>query len=454
MFKCYIFFVSFWLQLVSISNEPLFLTPYIKKSQINEARKKAEVKPFLPSVRSYSGFLTVNEKYNSNLFFWFFPQEHNWLKAPLVLWLQGGPGSSSLYALFLENGPYIFKKNKLHKRKYSWTKYFNVLYIDNPVGVGFSFTDSPSGYSTNQNMVGEGMFEALRQFLLLFPQLQRNKLILSGESYAGKYVPSLAYTILIKNSTKPKINVYGLFIGNPLINPEDMLTYYSSYLETHGLLDQHGRETLLEREKLILKHIYAHRWEEAGELFQNTFFEGVAKNTTLFEELVRIPNHYHMLQDELTAKNYAEFLNKNSTKAALHVRGDKFGTNDITVYQKLKPDIMKSMKPEIGIVLDNFRTLIHFGQFDIICPYYLHLRVISNLDWSGNWDYSQSHRQLLRWKQSLCGYYKTAKQYTEVLIRNAGHFTPTNQPKWVLGLLRKFANGDFDQSSHPVDLSF
>lgn len=257
MFKCYMFFVCFWLQLVYSSNQPLFLTPHIRSGQINEGRKKAQVEPFLPSVKSYSGFLTVDEKYNSNIFFWFFPKERNWLEAPLVLWLQGGPGSSSLFALFVENGPYIFKNNKLKKRKYSWTKYFNVLYIDNPVGVGFSFTDSLSGYSTDQTMVGEGLFEALRQFLLLFPQLERNKLILSGESYAGKYVPSLAHTILTKNSTNPEIKVYGLFVGNPLINPEDMLTHYSSYLANHGLFDQQGRKILFEREKLILNHIYA-----------------------------------------------------------------------------------------------------------------------------------------------------------------------------------------------------
>lgn len=455
MLVCSLFLVSLWLQLTC--GEPLFLTPYIKRGDHKEGRRRAQVKPFLPHVKSYSGFLTVDEAYNSNLFFWYFPSELKRQKAPLVLWLQGGPGSSSMFALFTENGPYWLEKGgRLKKRRHSWSRFFNLLYLDNPAGVGFSFTGSTDGYATNQTTVGLGVFEALRQFLLLFPGLQHNRLILSGESYAGKYIPAVAHTILTKNSSDPPINVYGLFVGNPIIDPEDMLTHYSPYLAAHGLLDEQGAQILAKREELILTHMRAHHWAEAANLFESTFFTKSTRNRTLIAELTGLPNHYNMLEDSLEGKfgSFVEFLNRNSTKAALHVRGDPFGVTGCTVYRTLKPDILKSMKPEIGTVLENFRTLIYFGQFDIICPYYLHLQVIRNLDWSGSWEYMQAGRQPLRWKRALCGYYKSAKRYTEVLIRNAGHFTPTDQPQWMLGLLRSFANGDFDQTKESVDLSF
>lgn len=457
MLKNFVFFVYLWVRLVECTSEPLYLTPLIKKGQIDEAQRRAEVKPFLPNVKSYSGYLTVNEKFNSNLFFWFFPttSKFNWTAAPLVLWLQGGPGCSSMFGLFCENGPYVFIKDKLKKRRHSWTNFFNVLYIDNPVGTGFSFADSSEAYAANQSMVGEDLHEALRQFLLLFPQMQKNKFILSGESYAGKYVPTLAHTILMKNTTKPKINIYGLFIGNPMINPEDMLLHYSSYLSAHGLVDDKGRETLRKREELILSHIYAKHWAEAAELFQDTFFDGAyAKKVSMFIELTGIRNHYNLLQDTINFRPFwMNFLNKNSTKEALHVRDNvKFEEASGDVYEKMKPDVMKSMKPQIGIVLENFRVLIYSGQFDIICPYYLQLQMSKNFDWSGNWDYSQAQRQPLRWKNHLCGYHKTAKRYTEVMIRNAGHFVPTNRPQWALGLLQKFVDGSFDRSSGTLDL--
>lgn len=456
MFTNLVFFVYLWVQLVYCAAEPLFLTPFIKKGQIDVAEKRAEVKPFLPNVKSYSGYLTVNEKFNSNLFFWFFPTKSNWTAAPLVLWLQGGPGASSMFGLFNENGPYVFKKDKLKKRRHSWTDFFNVLYIDNPVGTGFSFADSSEAHSVNQSMVGEDLHEALRQFLLLFPQMQKNKLILSGESYAGKYVPTLAYTILMKNTTRPKINIYGLFIGNPMINPEDMLPHYSSYLSAHGLLDEKGTETLRKREELILSHIYAKHWVEAAELFEDTFFDGFTKKVTTFEELTGIRNHYNLMKDNLHfPASWINFLNKNSTKRELHVRDDvNFVDFNMAVYKRMKPDIMKSMKPQFGIVMENSRVLIYSGQSDVICPYYLQLQVSKNLDWSGNWDYNQALRQPLRWKKYLSGYYKTAKRYTEVMIRNAGHFVPTDRPQWALGLLQKFVDGSFYKSSGALDLSF
>ena len=100
---------------------------------------------------SYSGFLTVNEIKNNSLFFWYFPAQTKAYEAPLVLWLQGGPGWPSMYGLFKENGPFLIgwdpksQKPTLLNNIYSWTKNHNMLYIDNPVGTGFSFSES-GGY--------------------------------------------------------------------------------------------------------------------------------------------------------------------------------------------------------------------------------------------------------------------------------------------------------------------
>ncbi|GFG31066.1 hypothetical protein Cfor_09288, partial [Coptotermes formosanus] len=92
----------------------LILTPYIDAGNTEEARRLSAVSggPFPDDIPSYSGFFTVNAQYDSNLFFWFFPAEHGYETAPLLVWLQGGPGSTSLYGLFTELGPFFVDVNE------------------------------------------------------------------------------------------------------------------------------------------------------------------------------------------------------------------------------------------------------------------------------------------------------------------------------------------------------
>ena len=152
-------------------------------------------------VLSYSGYLTVNASDNSNMFFWFFPAEVAVPEdAPVVLWLQGGPGATSMFGLFDEHGPFIVNDDlSLRPRDYRWTLFANVIYIDNPVGTGFSFTQTDDGYARNEDQVGANLYQALLQFYQMFPQYQDGDLYLTGESYAGKYVPALGYTIHVNN---------------------------------------------------------------------------------------------------------------------------------------------------------------------------------------------------------------------------------------------------------------
>merc|ERR1712142_801258 len=87
--------------------DPLFLTPMLKDGKIKEAQEASVVKlPEAPHIPSFAGFITVNELFQSNMFFWYFPAAYDFENAPVVLWLQGGPGGSSLFGLFAENGPF------------------------------------------------------------------------------------------------------------------------------------------------------------------------------------------------------------------------------------------------------------------------------------------------------------------------------------------------------------
>jgi vitellogenic carboxypeptidase-like protein len=123
---------------------PLILTPFIEQGKIKQALTAAEVHfNGFKGIKSYAGYFTVKKNFNSNMFFWFFPSQTDYANAPVVLWLQGGPGATSLIGLFTENGPFtVMSQQGLKLRKYAWTESHSVIYIDNPVGTGFSFTDS------------------------------------------------------------------------------------------------------------------------------------------------------------------------------------------------------------------------------------------------------------------------------------------------------------------------
>uniref|UniRef100_A0A6M2E6H5 Putative serine carboxypeptidase n=1 Tax=Amblyomma tuberculatum TaxID=48802 RepID=A0A6M2E6H5_9ACAR len=151
---------------------PLFLTPWIRNHSYDEARNKSKVELFKlynVTANAYSGYITVNKTTGSNLFFLFVEAEENATEAPLMLWTQGGPGLSALFGLFLQNGPVQFDyARNFSKRELTIQKHVSVIYLDAPVGAGFSFTKNESGYPTRLQDVTRDISGFLRQFLELF----------------------------------------------------------------------------------------------------------------------------------------------------------------------------------------------------------------------------------------------------------------------------------------------
>jgi carboxypeptidase C (cathepsin A) len=166
----------------------------------------------------HSGYITVSKEYNSNTFFWFFPALDGNSSSPLLVWMNGGPGATSLYGLFEELGPYYSdaKGEQLYPREITWNAHYSIIYIDNPVGTGFSFTDSAQGYCTDQTCVGDNLYSFLTQFFTIFPDYVANDLYIAGESYGGKYVPAFASKIDAQNklNNNTHINLRGISIGD------------------------------------------------------------------------------------------------------------------------------------------------------------------------------------------------------------------------------------------------
>jgi len=395
----------------------------------------------------------VNEKYKSHMFFWFFTRTREWTTGPLVVFLQGGLGVTFMFSLFTENGPYILRDNEIGYSEYSWTDHFNVLYIESPVGTGFSFTEFEGGYSNNLAQVGKDLHETLRKFLILFPQLQKNQLILASHSFGGQYVTSLANTISRKKLTaNPKINVFGVIVGNPLISVEDMLPHYSDYLNAFGLLTAKGRRTMQEREEEILSLILGKKCSEASDLFSRSFF--LATGQTFLRDLTGIRNHFHILKGEFGLIRPELFLNDSDKRKTLHVGNSTFDVSGSNASVAMKSNFAKSYKIEFEEMLRDTRVLVFSGQFDISCAYFLNEKLFNHLSWSGAAAYRESNTYPFTWGGSLGGHFKLGGNLIHVLVRNAGHLPMKDQRHLILGLLKKFAEDVFDGDMQSLGVTF
>uniref|UniRef100_A0A6P7GY03 Carboxypeptidase n=1 Tax=Diabrotica virgifera virgifera TaxID=50390 RepID=A0A6P7GY03_DIAVI len=423
---------------VIVTEDPLILTPYIENNQIEKAQSLAEVpSDVFKNVKSYSGFFTVDKAFDSNMFFWFFPAETNYKEAPVLLWLQGGPGASSLYAIFQENGPFNYNNSPdLELNPYSWNKEHSVLYIDNPVQTGYSFTNN--GFAQNETKVGEDLYEAIRQFFLLFPDLQKNDFFITGESYAGKYVPAASYAIYTKNKeAELKINLKGMAIGNGLCDPVHQLVY-SDYLYQIGLADSNEKEEIHHLEKEIIQYIHKEDFQKAFELFDDLLNGDLNGGNTLFKNITGFTSYYNYLQDHGSGEsNLTDFLESEQVRKAIHVGNLKYNDGD-DVEKKLVLDLMQSVAPWISELLSNIRVLFYNGQLDIIVAYPTTENFLKHLHFSAANEYKTARRQKWYVGDYLAGYVKQAGNLTEVLVRNAGHLVPGDQPKAALDLITRF----------------
>lgn len=186
-----------------------------------------------PGVNQYSGYFSVGT--NMNMWFWFFEARNSPTTAPLATWFNGGPGCSSMIGLFQENGPchFVNGASTPSLNPYSFNNYANMLYIDQPIGVGFSYgTDSVTSTVTAAPYV----WKLLQAFFAQFPQYENRDFGIFTESYGGHYGPEFADYIEQQNTavaagtvTGDKINLVALGINNGWFDPTIQYKAYVDY---------------------------------------------------------------------------------------------------------------------------------------------------------------------------------------------------------------------------------
>ena len=164
---------------------------------------------------TYSGYLEIPNTKRA-LHYVLLESQSDPTKDPVVLWLNGGPGCSSLLGMITEVGAFVQPdgSDDFVANPYSWNRKANLLFLESPPGVGFSYSDELLYTPSDPNTASDN-YQALLSFFRKFPQFKGRDFFISGESYAGMYIPFTATAIVAGNkASAEKINLQGVLIGN------------------------------------------------------------------------------------------------------------------------------------------------------------------------------------------------------------------------------------------------
>ncbi|CAI4226973.1 unnamed protein product [Auanema sp. JU1783] len=184
----------------------------------------------------YSGYLDIDNI--KSLYYWYIESESDPENDPVVLWLNGGPGCSSITGLFEEMGPYRTNDygETVHRNPWTWNQYASIIYMDAPSGVGFSLrTDNSSNWKYTDDEVADDNHKALKKWFEKFPERRFNDFYVAGESYGGTYVPMLSAR-LVKDSDY-KYTFKGMIVGNGCVDDQLNTNSLANFNYFHGFTD-------------------------------------------------------------------------------------------------------------------------------------------------------------------------------------------------------------------------
>lgn len=406
----------------------------------------------LDNVTQASGYLDTGS--GDKLFYWFFSSRSDPAHDPVVIWLNGGPGCSSMEAILFENGPSnLDGESTLHPNQWSWNNRANVLYIDNPSGVGFSTGDKKV---TDSIVAAVDFKNAITSFYDKYPFLKNNELHMSGESYAGRYIPVFAEAINKDDSCPVKVT--SVIIGNGLVSP---IAEYSSYGPM--LCGQGGRDPVLstqECEKIAEKEKGCLKYVEG--CMNNNKFDCLMANEacSTVEGYIRRFNPYD-IRDSGCAPNtnglcYPElnnvqaYFNQDDVKSALGVPSQeqfKICNNRMNgEFYRARDPFQPTFHNITNLLESGVGVLIYNGDADIILNWLGGLQWTSGLEWSGHEGFAQAASSPTAWIPSdnkQRGQAVNYEKFTFLRVHNAGHMVPHDQPESAFYMLDAWLHGDY-----------
>ncbi|KAK9286558.1 hypothetical protein L1049_014957 [Liquidambar formosana] len=296
-----------------------------------------------------TGYVTVEE---SELFYYFIESEGNPKEDPLILWYSGGPGCSTINGLIYEVGPLAFNITAydggippLQYYPYSWTRTSSILFVDAPVGTGFSYATSLSAYPTSDTKTAAQNYEFLRKWLTDHPQFLKVQLFIGADSYAGISATILVQDIVDgnKNGLLPHLNLKGYLLGCP---------------RTDATINDNSKIIFSHRLALISDELY----ESAKNSCGGNYDDVEVTNPQCYEDIQLIDKNFNYALSYIWA-------NDETVQNALHIRN---GT--VPDWKRCNKTLDYSM--DVSSVLDYHRNLsklglqvlIYNGDHDLTIP--------------------------------------------------------------------------------------
>lgn len=424
----------------------------------------------------FSGYINLPET-QKQIHYWFVEAEVNPETAPVVFWTNGGPGCSGLIGFLTEQGPFRPDADGLlQENPYAWNRIANMVFLEQPVGVGFSYSDNEDDYRIGDDQAAQDNLATVRGFLAKFPHLKSVPLYITSESYGGHYMPTLAVAIINFNDALPsdssdRINFHGFAVGNPYTDyysgvGAEMETYWGKQLlpkpawdvyVANGCTTTTGQLNNSVCSSLILDFMkkignlnpYALDYPVCLTAQQRTMHAFLHEGSLLEGSIA-----YEPCEDQFST----DYLNRADVKSALHVRGDiTWDECSRTTKYELK-DKMLPMEKYYRTVLESkthpdLRVLVYSGDDDSVCGtigtqrwiYDLGYSVLKKSDWTTWTVDGQVAGYVTKFDTGAFDAFGKAKdsRFSFVTVHFAGHEVPTYKPKEALDLFEKYLNGEF-----------
>ncbi|WCJ18579.1 serine carboxypeptidase-like 40 [Euphorbia peplus] len=428
------------------------------KSKSKSKEKKRDLIKKLPGqppvkFSQYGGYITVDEM-AGRAFYYYFAESEKPATSPLFLWFNGGPGCSSLgYGAMHEVGPFrVLSDGKtLYVNPFSWNNVANMLFVESPAKVGFSYSNTISDYeSYGDGLTSIDNYMFLVKWLERFPEYKDRDLYIGGESYAGHYVPQLTDLILQHNGLQnfTTINLKGIFIGNPALNLETDVAGMFDYFAGHGLcslqniqdVQRHCIFTYERNDDLPCLTAIAKTYNNTNDIDIYSIFTPSCANKAQAEySKDKIPSVE--VVDPCSTYYIYKYLNNAKVQAAMHANTTKLDfewapcSDDVILRWKDKrttvlPLIQQFMKTGL-------RIWFFSGDQDAKIPFLATQYSIKtlNLTTKEEWSPWFSNGNVGGYTEEYNGNLRFAT------VRGAGHEVPYYQPARVFTLFQSFISG-------------
>lgn len=406
-----------------------------------------------PEVKSLSGYQHISGSRDLNYFYWFFEAREAPETAPLTVWLTGGPGCSSQLALLAENGPCGVSADGRSAvyNEYSWNARSNILWVDQPAGVGFSYGDMDD-FDHNEEEVAEDLYHFINAFLAEHPAYGGRGVYVVGESYGGHYAPATAARIVrgMQEDAQNLAELRGLGVGNGLTQPEVQYAWFPTmaYNNSYGIqtVSESTYERMVEAvprcTSLIHKCQTQTRYCAAAQTYCNAALLTPYQKTGLNTYNIKLPCEGSLCYD---FSGVDAFLNAEETMEALHVAPEvrRWEDCNMKVNADFRDDWMKNFHGSVQQVLAaGADVLIYAGDLDYVCNWYGNKAWTLDLDWSGRDAFNAAEDKPYSVADRHVGDLRSHDNLYFLRVFEAGHMVPMDQPEVAQAMFNAFIAGD------------